>query len=330
MTSLPEAHGTALISVVIPTYNRGHLIRGALDSIACQDYRPLEVIVVDDGSTDNTTEAVRSWMSSRRDGLSLRLVRQKNQGGNAARNAGIRAARGELVAFLDSDDQWHADKLSRQHAVLRDDARIGGVYCGVRHDRLDSGDPPLSYPREYPAGELLDELLVRDVTAPTSTYLVRREVFDTVGDFDEALQARQDWDMWIRMASRYHIGVVPEPLVDYGEHAGERTASNPQKEIAAYRRIMLKYASLRASRSLGVRRAAHSALMRRMGRVHLHHGLGRGTSLVFYLKAVLAWPFDFDNYAALAGWFLPGGLRRKLHLAWNRVFGASPLSIRSH
>jgi glycosyltransferase involved in cell wall biosynthesis len=321
-----------IVSVVIPTYNRAHLICGALDSVRDQSYRPIEVVVVDDGSSDNTAEVVMHWYDTLEtdSGLSLNYLQQENTGGNAARNAGILAARGRYVAFLDSDDRWHSDKLTRQCEILDKDNRVGAIYCGVQHVDLSSGQVIEPATRDYPVGELLGRLLVRDITAPTSTYLIRREVFDAVGLFDETLKARQDWDMWIRVGARYHIGAVPMALVDYCEHGGPRTASDPQREIVAYKTIMEKYASLRAVQSLAVRRAATSAFYRRMGRVHLHSKLGSLKALGFYISALCVWPFDFDNYAALGGWFLPDAQRRTLHRAWNRFFGKTFLAIRSH
>ena len=134
------------------------------------------------------------------------------------------------------------------------------------------------------------------------------------------------------MSARFSAwrSAAPEPLVDYVEHSGLRTACNPKKEISAYRAIMAKYAALRAAQPVAVRQAAKSAFYRRMGREHLHNGLGTGTALGFYLRALFSWPFDFDNYAALLGWFLPASQRSSLHRAWNRIFGKTFLAIRSH
>jgi glycosyltransferase involved in cell wall biosynthesis len=321
-----------LISVVVPTYNRAHLITDALESIRLQDYRPIEIIVVDDGSTDSTSLVITQWFNSctGQPDLSLQYIEQANQGGNVARNAGITAANGDFVAFLDSDDQWHASKLTKQCQLFSYDDRVGAVYCGVQHIALETGLVTESSVRVYPRGFLLDEMLVHDVTAPTSTYVVRKMVFEKVGVFDESLQARQDWDMWIRVAAEFQIDAVPEPLVDYREHSGPRTASNPQREVGAYKTIMAKYSSLRSRRSLAVRQAAKSAFFRRMGRVHFHQKIGVFKALVFYMRAIVAWPFAFDNYAAFAGWFLPASQRSAIHRAWNRVFGDTILAIRSH
>ncbi|VAX11790.1 hypothetical protein MNBD_GAMMA26-1258 [hydrothermal vent metagenome] len=323
----------SLISVVVPTYNRAHLIVNALDSIAAQDYRPIEIIVVDDGSTDDTPEIVKAWCECYGQGndFGFHYIQQENQGGNVARNSGIAVAKGVYIAFLDSDDLWHSQKLSKQLERFRADPQVGGVYCGVRHIRI--GDDRTLEPtsRHYPQGQLLEQMLIHDVTAPTSTYVVHKEVFEKVGCFDIELQARQDWDMWIRLATEYKIAAVPEPLVDFREHVGPRTDSNPQKEITAYARIMEKYAYLRKHCSFSSRQEATAAFYRRMGRVHFHHKqLSSIKALVFYLRAIIAWPFIFDNYAALAGMLFPNKLRGMIHRGWNRVLGNTKFAIRSH
>lgn len=328
-----EHEGTpGLVSVVVPTYNRAQLITDALDSISSQEYRPIEIIVVDDGSTDDTADVLGQWKeANERDGeLTLHTICQQNQGGNVARNRGVAEASGLYIAFLDSDDLWHPLKLGKQLAVFQGDAEIGGVYCGVQHVELETGQSVEPVSRSYPHGWLLDQMLIRDVTSPTSTYIVRKDVFDKAGDFDIDLQARQDWDMWIRLAVDFKIGCVAEALVDFREHSGPRTASNPDKEIDAYRRIMEKYAPLRVERPLAVRQAAKAAFYRRMGRVHFHYKREWWQALQYYLRAVVAWPFVFDSWAALAGLFMPASLRQNMNRMWNRVFGKTRLAIRSH
>ena len=320
------------VSVVVPTYNRSDILCDALNSVYAQTWRPIEVIVVDDGSTDETREVVSEWGQAvlARDGFDIRYVRQANLGGNAARNEGITEARNGFVAFLDSDDCWLPDKLDKQMAVFCTDNRIGGVYCGVRHVDAGTGETTEPAERSYPSGQLLRQLLVKDVTAPTSTYVVKNEAFQKVGCFDTELQARQDWDMWIRLATEYHIGCVPEPLVEYRHHAGPRTNSNPSKEILAYGRIMDKYAELRKAQPWGVRRAAEGAYFRRMGRVHFHQSISTAKALQYYLRSLVAWPFTFDTWAALGGVAMPRRVRHSLHRSWNRVLGRTRFAIRSH
>ncbi|MGJ8638558.1 MAG: glycosyltransferase family 2 protein [Opitutaceae bacterium] len=319
-----------LISVVIPTYNRASLIEDALNSVYAQTYRPLEVIVVDDGSTDTTKSVVDTWAKERCDqSLTVEFLEQENQGGNVARNTGIENATGDYIAFLDSDDAWLPEKLAEQISYFKN-PKVGGVYCGVQHKNFETGSILEPSDRNYPTGELLEHLLVKDVTVQTSAYVVRTSVFKDVGNFDTSLQARQDWDMWIRLSSKYTIEAAPKVLVDFREHLGERTASNPQKEIDGYRAIRQKYSKLLKNQSLQCRLQASSAYYKRMGRVHFKHKLSKPKAFGYGMMAIISWPFDFDAYAALAGMFMPSDFRAKIHRAWNRVFGKTKLAIRSH
>jgi len=316
------------VSVVIPTFNRAHLVQDAVRSAAGQTAAPMEIVVVDDGSTDNT-EAVLDGMASRLP-VPLVYVRQENAGGNVARNRGVKAAQGAYVAFLDSDDVWHPEKLEKQLAALGTLPGAGAVYCGLREVEVETGRVLSDPKRAYPAGDLFARLLVSDVTAPTSTYLVKRSIMEAAGYFDETLEARQDWDMWIRVARQAPIAVVPEALVDFRHHAGPRTVSDPERELRAYRRIMDKYAGWRAEAGARVTRKARAAYHRRVGRVAFHFQESRGRAVKNYLRAMGADPFAADTYAALLGCVLPRGLRRHLHRVWNGVFGRTALAIRSH
>jgi glycosyltransferase involved in cell wall biosynthesis len=318
-----------LVSVVIPTYNRCHLVTDALDSVAQQSWRPLEIMVVDDGSDDNTVEIVDAWAKVLRPGVSTRLIRQSRQGANAARNRGVDESAGVFVAFLDSDDIWHPDKIRRQMAILAERPDFGAVYCGVREVDLTTGKSEEER-RAYPDGELLDQLLVRDVTAPTSTCVVRRSVFEAAGGFDGSLPARQDWDLWIRISQHSKIGVVPDLLVDLRNHAGPRTASDPTRELRAHRQILCKYRQLRRERSFLMELRALASFHRRAGRVNMYYLRRPFRALAHYSVSVAVWPFSPDSYAAIIGWFLPVPWRRALRRRWNRAFGHTSVAIKSH
>lgn len=320
------------VSVVVPTYNRSGLLVNSLESIHNQSFRPIEIVVVDDGSTDDTSGVVRKWAKQHNDPktLVIRWAIQSNQGANAARNRGVEESHGEFIAFLDSDDQWLSQKLEKQIAVLQKNMDIGGVYCGMRNVDLVTGEKEKLSPRAYPEGDLLRQLLIHDVTEATSAWVVRKECFESVGNFDISLPARQDWDMWIRLSEKYRIGCVPEILVELGNHPGERVRSKAHREIDAHQIIFRKYAYLRAVFPFWVGLAARSAMYRRRGRVYFHRGISGKKAFAMYLLAILVWPFNFDSYAALTGMMMTVKFRRKTRLFWNRIFGKTRLAIKTH
>lgn len=307
------------------------MVLDALESVRAQVFRPIELIVVDDGSTDDTCQQIERWQSENEEsGFDVRYIYQENSGGNVARNRGIKSASGKWIAFLDSDDLWHPQKLCLQSQEFTANPEFGAVYCGLEKVIYETGHALPIEPRKYPTGDLGSQLLIRDVTSPTSAYMIRREVFMKCGRFDEQLQARQDWDMWIRISEHYPIGCVPENLVQYRQHEGERTISNPMKELRAYRHILDKNKDRLRQQSVVVRRKAWAAYYRRSGRVHFHQKISHPRAVWLLVRSILCWPFEFDTWAALAGTLIPGNLRRWLHHRWNQLFGRTAFGIQSH
>jgi glycosyltransferase involved in cell wall biosynthesis len=191
---------------VIPTYNRREALAEALASVRAQTRPADEVVVVDDGSTDGTSEA---------DADGSRYVRQKNRGPSAARNRGLSEATSDWVAFLDSDDRWAADKLERQVPRLTE----GTVLVYAREQGQDAEGEPLVHirPRTAPEGEVLASL-VRGNFVPTSTAVVLREAALAEGGFDEEMTHSEDWDLWLRLARRGRFAVCREVLSYYRFH----------------------------------------------------------------------------------------------------------------
>lgn len=235
------------ISVVIPAYNRAETIGLAVGSVLRQTVGDLEVIVVDDASTDGTLAALEAIGDAR-----LRVIRhERNAGGAAARNTGIRAARGDWVAFQDSDDEWLPLKLERQFAAL---ARFGekavGVYCGMlilgRPEQPGFDPAAVSYwpnPRIRPAafeGELYDAQLASGSLISTQTFMGRRRALLEIGGFDESLRALQDWDCFLRIARLGPIAFAPEPLVLQRFSANSLTRVS-RNNAAAKARIVEKH-----------------------------------------------------------------------------------------
>lgn len=209
------------VSVIIPTYNRSQSVLLALDSVAQQTYSPQEIIVVDDGSTDGTDQAVHNWhMASR---LRLRYEWQPNQGVSSARNRGVEIASGDWISFLDSDDQWEPTKLARQ-MPLCDSFRWSHtnekwIRRGVR---VNEGK------RHFKAGgRILDRAIELCCVSPSSV-LIERRFFEGLGGFSTEYPVCEDYALWLKMAAREEIGYIEDRLViKYGGHADQLSSSRP-------------------------------------------------------------------------------------------------------
>ncbi len=205
---------TLPITVVIPTYNRARWLRECLASVARQSVRPREVIVVDDGSTDETEPVCR------REWPEIEYCYQANRGVSAARNRGIRMAGSEWIALLDSDDLWEPTKLERQWAVLQSDPQLKALQTEEIWLRNGKRVNPRRI-HAKPSGWLFAELIPVCLVSP-SAVIIHREVFEKVGDFDETLPACEDYDLWLRMALHYRIETLREALtIKRGGHADQ-------------------------------------------------------------------------------------------------------------
>jgi glycosyltransferase involved in cell wall biosynthesis len=213
--------GTKLptVSVVIPAYNQARFLAGALESVLTQTYPALEIVVVDDGSTDATGEVLAGFRGR------VAVVRQPNNGVSSARNAGVAGSAGDLVAFLDADDQWLPDKLARQIARHVREPDLGLVHCGIQE--IDADGRALGVRTEGIEGRVAGRLLRFDgaaILGGGSAALIPRTVFDRVGGFDPLLSTSADWDLYYRIAKDHPIGFVDEVLVRYRLHgAGMHT-----------------------------------------------------------------------------------------------------------
>jgi glycosyltransferase involved in cell wall biosynthesis len=229
------------VSVVIPVHNRETLIGRAIDSVLRQTYTDFELLVVDDGSTDGTVARVQAQTGDPR----LRLLRHTtNRGAAAARNTAIMAARGEFIAFLDSDDEWLPDKLERQVACLASAPPDMLMCCsGYWMVRERSREVAARIPRAR--GSWREALWDGCTLSPGSTAFIRRRAFDIHGLFDERLGRLEDWDWLLRYARGHDLTVVAEPLARI--HIAERMRGEAVHEAVT------------------LMRAKHAAVMRRLG-----------------------------------------------------------------
>ena len=201
---------TQQVSAVVITRNRKVLLERALLSVLSQTLTDLEIIVVDDGSTDGT----REWMADFAARHNIKYIYDTaGLGGNHVRNIGIRAASGKYIALLDDDDEWLPDKTEKQLRLLESDPETGVASCG-RFARYDNGRDEAEDPYLLPEGDL-KELIFTDLHFTSSRLMIRKSLLEEAGLFDENLRAWQDYELMIRLCQRTHVGIVRENLVRY-------------------------------------------------------------------------------------------------------------------
>jgi glycosyltransferase involved in cell wall biosynthesis len=283
-----------LVSVVVPAYNAARYIGAALDSALSQTYANLELVVVDDGSTDGTAAIVQGY------GDRVRYVYQANARQAAARNRGVRESSGEVVAFLDADDLWLPDKLEKQIELLRRHPEAGLIFCGLCVINAEGilGAERIGKLRGDPIPEiLLGKVICAGIG---STALVRRDVLEVVGGFDPELPPCEDIDLFLRIATRFPVHAVNEALVHYRLH-GENAHSNVERMTQAWKLLFKK-----AFHDPSVRRLGLSFRLRALGRLYYMlsgdywHTGRRDVALMYALQACLLWPPTVMRLAGLA------------------------------
>ncbi len=197
------------VTVIVPCYNHAHFLPDAIHSILGQTFVDWEAIIVDDGSTDNTQEVAAQFTDPR-----IRYIYQENRGLSAARNTGLRNARGEFIALLDADDMWEPEFLEISVRMLETNRNIAATYCGFRYMDSNGNMLPISVCRVVPPDRFRDELLKGSWLSSCSV-VVRASVYQEVGLFDESLSACEDYDMWLRISAKHQFVGIPEVLLRY-------------------------------------------------------------------------------------------------------------------
>lgn len=277
------------VSVVVPAYNCESFVAEAIDSVLAQTRPPLEVIVVDDGSTDGTLKVLGGF------GNRIRVFSHQNRGPSATRNRGVSEASGEWVAFLDADDTWLPTKLERQFEVAADPA-MALVYT----DRLNVGArgalPEVQgrVQHLYSGDVFVDLLLGNHISL--SSVVIRTDVFRSLNGFPEHIRAGEDWDLWIRVAERSSIGVCPEPLVRYRFHGG--MASGDPRHMRDGRNEVIRRA-LESPRGRSLPAATRRRVLASVALTNANDASkrkSRGLALTEYARAVAAAPWELGIY----------------------------------
>ena len=279
---------TELVTAVIATYNYGRFVTEAIESVLAQTYPEVEIVVVDDGSTDDTHERLAAYAGR------IRSLYQANQSVAAARNTGIQAARGSLIAFLDADDLWHPHKLELQVRYLAQHPQVGLAAV----DRLGEGAahwPVLNGCTSFRARPVsLEELIIKPYFAPSGV-LVRKECFARVGSFDTSLRNAEDYDMWIRIAAAFPIVKLEVPLWWYRVHGANKSHVPVRQEAAGLKILAKTFAKPSPlSRRLLLKRKAYSYAAYAAAQNFSVIG-AEVPALLRIVRSFVLWPFPYPR-----------------------------------
>ncbi len=223
------------VSVIIPTYNRLPMLKEAVQSVLAQDYEDFELMVVDDGSTDGTSEVMKQY------GGRVKVIQhQENRGVSAARNRGILQAKGKYIAFLDSDDLWVKGKLKIQVAFLDENPHYSLCYTDEIWIRRGKRVNPMKKHSKY-SGWIFEKCLPLCIISPSSV-MMRKTLFSTVGLFDEALPVCEDYDFWLRLSIRFPIFFINKKLIikrgGHPDQLSNRSWGNDRYRVIALEKIL--------------------------------------------------------------------------------------------
>lgn len=225
MQSLDEQ---PLVSVVIATYNMGQYLPMAVRSVLDGDYQSIEVIIIDDGSQDGTKDQLGDLINDPR----VNYIYQDNAGQPKAKNAGVKIAKGEFIAFCDADDAWRSDKLSKQLPLFAD-PEVGVVYTEVSYIDQHGNAYSKPIPYERHSGWVAEKVLLKNFI-PFGTAVVRKSCFDDVGLFDESIQMGIDWDLWLRCSLSWKFQYVSDATYIYREWDGQMSTNYQGRYQSAF------------------------------------------------------------------------------------------------
>ena len=248
------------ISVVCPTFNSSRFIERTLMTIVDQRRKPEEVIISDDGSSDRTLEIVQQFILNHGDGITWKIRSNTHRGPGAARNDGVARAMGEWVAFLDSDDLWHAEKLERVENAILANPQVNFLCHEEQRVTRNGRTSRIASPGFRPDRALPPQLYLRNLFS-TSAVTCRRELLTTYGCFDENLMSAQDYELWLRLSPHVRLLFIPNMLGYYIEREGSITSGK------LYRRMINEFKIAFRHRNL----ASLSLFVLRIGRIFLSY-----------------------------------------------------------
>jgi len=281
----------ATVDVIIPSFNAAKYLPAALESVFSQTFDDWRILLVDDGSTDNTAEVVAPFLD--RFGPRIKYIKQNNRGLPAARNAAIQASTAEFLALLDADDLWLPCRLSESLKVLAERPQAGLAYGLVTHiDTEGRLGGTFEGNRRYAEGHIAPHIYMRKVELPCPTVTFRRRCIDEVGIFDEAMRATEDRDLWLRIALRYEVAFVPKVLAHYRVSPNSMSA-DPQRMLEAQLQFIRKHYGSEGC-GLRSRQIAWARVYKQQAEA-LKRKNRPGDALMSSLRAVALYPLDMDN-----------------------------------
>jgi glycosyltransferase involved in cell wall biosynthesis len=281
----------ATVDIIIPAFNAARFLPFSLESVVSQTFDDWRILLVDDGSTDNTAEAVAPFLD--RLGSKIRYIKQENRGLPAARNTAIRASTAEFLALLDADDVWLPCRLSESLKILRERPQVGLVY-GLITGIDQENRPGITWGGNLRDGDghIATQIYMRKVDLPCPTITFRRKCVDEVGFFDETMRATEDRDLWLRIALRYEVGFVPKVLAYY-RLSPNSMSTDPQRMLQAQLKFIRKHYG---SEGCGLRpRQIALARSYKQRAEALKVQSQPWAALMSALQAVALYPFDRDN-----------------------------------
>ncbi|MDD2921516.1 MAG: glycosyltransferase family 2 protein [Anaerolineales bacterium] len=305
------------VSVIIPTYNRADLILQTIGSVLAQTFTDYEIIVIDDGSTDNTAEILRELIEAGK----IQYVWQENKGESAARNHGLRLARGKYIAFLDSDDLWLPQKLEAQVTYLEAHPEAGLAQSAFAKFDDATGEDLGTRNSAWFSGWIYPEILMHwsDLMA-VDAVLIPAKVIEHVGGFDETLRKGEDPDLWRRISRHYPFIAMPEVLTKVRVHSGSVSA-NKAEASKAFRVYLEKAFAEDLSLSIGFRKRTLARMYAYMAYNQIGSAAGNQIRPVLRdsWNALVNFPFEWRAYLSIALSLLPFNLRRFMHRIWGNL-----------
>ena len=289
---------TKLVSVIIPTYNREftHLKR-ALNSVLSQTYENLEVIVVDDNTFEKSEDLeIERQIKSINDNRIIYLKNYKNLGACASRNNGIKYSKGEYLSFLDDDDEWLPEKIEKQVELFeKSSTNVGLIYCHSNTLNINKREEitKSKIRKKSVSNNIYSNLLLNNYIGSTSFVMIKRQVLERVGYFNEALPASQDYELWLRIAKHYDIKFTDYVLVNYYVHSGERISNNKKAKCEARKLIFdIYYQEFEKSRKIMSRK-------KMLFIPCIKNEKGTFKAFIYWFKAFIKFPFQLTHFKVL-------------------------------